>query len=327
MTTNSASRQRVIAVSAVVIVLLLAVNAYLLYSRIKQDKVIENQKIELTEADRLKIELEKQYHQALSDMEELRGRSDDQDALILQQKEELKEQRAKIDKIIKGGKELKRAREEIKSMVAQNEQYLAEIQELEDENKALKGERKKLVEKSEILEEDLNNQKFVNQTLEGEKENLSREKSQLSSERDRLAKKVNVASVIQVDQVQVTPYRIRNNGKAVKKKAAKDINRLTVCFATSANHVVNAGLEKFYLRVINPIGETLAVEELGSGIIIDKKTGDEVRYTQVKEYDYANDETQLCLNWEPQTGFQRGNYKVEVYNKGHLCGEGSFLLK
>jgi len=31
--------------------------------------------------------------------------------------------------------------------------------------------------------------------------------------------------------------------------------------------------------------------------------------------------------WEPNTEFQQGEYKVEVYNKGFLAGKGSFELK
>ena len=61
--------------------------------------------------------------------------------------------------------------------------------------------------------------------------------------------------------------------------------------------------------------------------IINKKTGEEIRYTQVKEYDYVNDETDLCFDWQPNTPFQKGNYDVEIYNKGHLAGKGNFVLK
>ena len=87
------------------------------------------------------------------------------------------------------------------------------------------------------------------------------------------------------------------------------------------------GLEKFYIRIITPVGETLAVEELGRNIIMNKKTGEEVPFTEIKEYDYENDETELCFLWNPKISFQRGNYQVEVYNKGFLSGTGKFSLK
>ncbi|RMG80460.1 MAG: hypothetical protein D6714_14605, partial [Bacteroidetes bacterium] len=99
------------------------------------------------------------------------------------------------------------------------------------------------------------------------------------------------------------------------------------CFKTTVNDVAKAGPEQFYIRIINPVGETMAIEELGSGKMINKSTGEEILYTQVKEYDYANDETQLCFNWMPNVPFQKGRYDVEIYNKGHLAGKGSFLLK
>ena len=80
------------------------------------------------------------------------------------------------------------------------------------------------------------------------------------------------------------------------------------------------------VRLISPVGETLAIEELGSGVM-ETSNGEQMRYTAVKEYDYNNDEATLCMIWAPNVAFQAGDYQVEIYNKGYLTGEGTFNLK
>ncbi|MFT4758615.1 MAG: myosin heavy subunit [Paraglaciecola sp.] len=327
MSTSKANSQRLIAIVAVVVVVLLTINAFLLYNKIQQDKVITQQETEISEAEKLSTELEKQYHESLSELEEMRGTNEEMDALIDQQKIELAESRNKISRLIKDGKNLKNARQELNGMKLQMEQYLSENEMLKGENKQLKGETRQLKERSRVLEDDLASTRMTATQLETEKSQLSTEKQAVEAEKNKLANTVKYASVIDVKSVSVAGMKIRSNGKAVKKKYAKNIDQLKVCFQTTANDITRPGVEKFYVRIMSPLGETLAVEELGSGIIIDKKTGKQVKYTQVKEYEYANDETQLCFKWEPNVPFQRGKYQVEIYNKGHVAGEGKFELK
>ena len=101
-----------------------------------------------------------------------------------------------------------------------------------------------------------------------------------------------------------------------------------LCMVVEANEVTNPGMEKFFVRIINPVGETMAIDDLGAGVLVDKSTGDEVRYTSAAEYDYQNTEMDHCFNWNPAvSNFQKGNYQVEIYNKGLLAGAGTFNLK
>ena len=56
MSTSKANSQKLIAIVAVVVVVLLAINAFLLYNKIQQDKVITQQKTELNEAEKRCLE-------------------------------------------------------------------------------------------------------------------------------------------------------------------------------------------------------------------------------------------------------------------------------
>ncbi len=111
------------------------------------------------------------------------------------------------------------------------------------------------------------------------------------------------------------------------KSRAKKVDRLSVCFRTEANEVAPQGEETFYLRIIDPSGSPLSVDERGSGVAQNKRSDEEFRYTTVATCDYSNEETDVCGTWEPGQNFAKGKYKVEVYNKGYLVGTGSFNLK
>lgn len=328
MITNDTSKQRLLAIAAIVVMALLIVNAFLLYNKYNQSQVIEAQKTEIMESDKLKIEMEKQYHEALAELEEMRTTNEELNSIIDQQKAELKTQREKINQLLKDGGNLDRARMEIKNLTTQVSEYISRIEQLNAENEAIKGENQELVARAEQLAENLENERSKTQELAGEKEQLETVKSNLSKENEKLSDKVNLASVIKVKDISVVGMKQRDNGKMVKKKYAKNVDQLRICFSTEANEVANPGVEKFFVRIISPIGETMAIDDLGSGVLFDKSSGEEIRYTSIQEYDYSNDATEICYDWNPSAGnFQNGKYQVEVYNKGHLAGTSTFELK
>lgn len=319
MTTNN-SKQRIIAIASVVIVALLIVVTILLFNKFKLGKQVAQQEIELSEAEQLAQQLEEQYNQAIDELENMRGENEELNALIEQQQAELADQKAQIDKLIRNKRNLNKARAEIKKLNAQIEQYIAEVETLRAENEQLKQEK-------EMLSSDLEMQRQTNQQLNEEQAKLISEKEQLSSRAEKLSETVTYASVIRVQDVETTGYMLKSKGKRSKKKAAKNVDQLEICFKTTVNEVAKPGQEVYYIRIINPLGETLAIDEMGSGVLTNRSNGEKIRYTTTKEFDYSQDQDMLCVKWEPQTPFQPGNYTVEIYNKGYLAGTGSFTLK
>lgn len=294
--------------------------AWLTYQSINDTRALEQKVAELQEAEKLRIELETQHEEAVAELESLKSDNEQINALIDQQKIELLAQKNEIARLMRDRNKYNAARSEIKDLKEQLAGFVAEIEQLQADqamlaqtNTMLKGERDQL------------NQQL--QTKLGENEELSQVKAQLTSEKEELTKSVAIGSVVQVKGVKVTPQKIRKSGKTADQKAAKRTDQLKVCFTTLVNEIVKPNTEKFHIRIISPLGETLAVDNLGSGIIRNTKTGEEVRFTQVAEYDYMNDETELCFNWKPDMGFQSGQYQVEIYNKGYLAGTGDFTLK
>ena len=327
-TSNSnGSKQRLIAIAAVVVVALLVVNAILLYNKFTQDKKISQQTTEIEEQEKLKAELEKQYFEALSELEEMRTDNEELNTMIEEQQAELKDSKDRIEKLIATEGDYKRARNELRSLRKQVDQYVAEIQTLKEENQLLTDANSQLTEDNSMLSSDLTQQRDANAELSQARAELVSANSELENQNRNLSSTVTMASVVKVNTINVDGMKTKGNGKKVKEKRAKNIDHLKICFNTTANEITTPGQEEFYIRIISPTGETLAVEELGSGILTNASTNEQIRYTQIKEYNYSNDVTQLCALWEPSTTFSTGNYEVEVYNKGHLAGSSSFVLK
>ena len=144
---------------------------------------------------------------------------------------------------------------------------------------------------------------------------------------DMLAGKVNVASSVKVNEITAVGYRVKSSGKESDTKKANNIDGVKVCFNTTSNIIADAGPERFYLRIINPRGEVMAIEDLGSGNMKLGNSDESIRYTQYVEIDYANEVTPGCINWQPGISFDSGKYEVEIYNKGFMAGKAAFTLK
>ena len=324
---KNTSKQKMVAIAAVVVVALLAINAFLLFRVWQGEKEHEITKMEKAELEEVKAELDVQYQEALTELEGMRGTNEELNALIEEQKSELTAQKDKIAGLISNGRNLRAARQELATMETQLAGYLAEIENLKAQNEALAGENTGLRNDNTRLEVDLTTERTAKEAVMQEKVVLVSEKELLTDKNAELNKTVNFASVVKVRGVDVTGLKARRSGKLVDTRRAKDVEQLQICFNTSVNDVADAGRERFYVRVMNPVGETLAIEELGSGVLVNNADNQELRYTQMTEVDYANVAENACTSWAPSTPFAAGDYKVQVYNKGYLAGEGNFTLK
>ncbi len=327
MLSKNDGRQRLIAIAAVVIIVLLGLNVFLLINTMKKGEENRALTSQLDESEQLKAELEKQYYQALSDLEEQRGRNEELNALIDQQKEDLKNQKERIEGMLGDNRRLREARSEIKRMSAQADQYLAEINQLKSENQELTARNYQLSETNVQLESSLESERKRNEALSENEASLREQKDSLEKERADLSEKVTLASVLKVIDLKATGQRIKNNGKATSRKSAKNVEQLEICFKYELNELAPPSAETFLIRIVNPSGETMALDQLGSGEFFNEADGQRMRYTQRKDFDYDQTEGSMCAIWAPGQPFDSGVYQVEIYNKGYLAGTGSFSLK
>ena len=307
-----------------VIVILLLINAFLLWNKVQQDKKIEAQSTENQELAMAKTELEKTYYEAMSELEAMRTGNDSLNVLINQQQDELTNQRQRILRMANTQKELRASMQDMKN---QNETFIARINELMSENEELTMALDKSEMQRREVSEKYQEQLVRGDELTGEVEELEATKQQLKKKEEQLAAKVKAASVVKTNRVSINGLKVRGSGKQVEKAKADKVELLEVCFNTTKNFATPKGKELFHVRIMNPEGQTLAVESAGSGTITDVASGQQMRYTTTTTIDYQQDNQQVCVEWKPNSALRAGRYEALIYNKGYLTGKGSTIFK
>ncbi len=314
------SKQNFTAIAIIVIIALLGLNAYQWYVNSKLSGSNQVQETEMMELQKVQAELDQDYQAALESLEEMRGDNAQLNALIDSQKSDLKTQKDKINNLIWTKKELDKAKTELKSLNANVAKYLADIQQLREENKILSNNNSQLTLR---VEEEIKAKDEVIQA----KNVLSEEKENLSKSNTALGTKVDMANAIKINFMEVKGYEIKDDGKLKEKSKAKDVEMLRVCFLTETNMVTASGQKKFFIRIINPQGETIAIEDQGSGVLTNKLDNSQVRYTTSGEIAYKNEDTNACIDWTLSEKLLKGDYKIEMFNNGFLVGKGQFKMK
>jgi len=313
-------------ISGIAIALLLLLSGYLWNENNNLKKDSTEQKALISEQQEVQAALDEDYQAALESIEGLRTDNQELNALIDNQKEELKAQKNKVNNLIWTKRELDKAREEIGGFEALTAQYLAEITDLKSQNEQLTVENSKLTQDIVVLNDNLSSEKQVTSELKETRAVLMSEKEDLTERNTALSDKVEIGSAIKVNWMSLEGGEVKDDGSWKRRKIAKRSKALRTCFKTETNVVVPAGEETFYLRIMDPNGETISAQDAGSGILTDKISGDEKKYTMSGTLTYNNEDTQACMDWDVLTEVMKGNYSVEVYNKGYRVGSGSFKL-
>ncbi len=319
--TNLENQRKLLIVAGIIIALLVGTIIFLVVNKYNQTAVIEEQKIELAEAQKLNDELQEEYDNAIAELDEALAENEGLRDMIEEQKSALLKEKNSISKLISSGKAdknaLAEARKQISELRAQQEQFIAKIDQLERENADLTAEKTQLEEEKKLVEEEVIREREEKTVVIAEKEAIEEEKKDLEEIKAVLEEKVDIASVVKVRDVGVTGYKLRSSGKMVKKRYAKNIDVLKICYSADDNRIAEPGTETFLVRLISPLGTTVYVEPLGSGTFVNKDLEEEIRFTKSQEVPYDGESVDKCMNWKPDTPFAKGTYIVEIFNKGY----------
>lgn len=324
----STSKNSLPAWAIIAMLALLGLNGYQWFVNNQIQTENTRQETELVELEKVNAELDQDYQTALSSLESMRGDNQKLNDLIESQKRELTTQKDKINKLIWSKRELTKAREEIKTLNDQAAGFIVQLQKLQEENALLASNNTQLQQQNATLTTQYNEVEQARASLVEERAVLAAEKERLAESNEALGEKVDIATAIKINWMEVTGYQLKDDGKRKRKRRAKNIDALDVCFKTETNMVVPAGNTDFQVRFIDPKGETIAIESAGSGVLENKLDGTKVRYTYSGPVEYNNADTEACLAWKiGDYPLQKGIYEVEMYNNGFLVGKGNFKLK
>lgn len=324
---TSKSKNNLSAMAIIAIIALIGLNGYQWFSNSQLQSQNIRQETELVELEKVQAELEQDYTAALEGLEDMRSDNNELNSLIESQKVELKSQKDKINNLIWTKRELNKAKDEIANMNSQAAQYVAELAKLRDENVSLMASNTQLKQQNSSLNTQYLNEQNAKKEIEEARAVLAAEKERLAKTNEVLDTKVDMANAIKINFMKVQGYQLKDNGKKKKKSRAKNINLIEVCFTTESNYVTPAGEKEFQIRLIDPLGETVAREDMGSGVLTNKLDNTQVRYTSTGTIDYNNEDTEGCILWKVNDRLPKGMYDVEIYNNGFKVGNGNYKMK
>ncbi len=321
------STNNVISIAIIAIVLLLGTVGYLWVQNNNLKKQLTKYDNEIKVFTQTQAKLEKDYNLAISSLDELKGDNLELNKLIEDQKAELTAQKNKISSLIWKSKKLKEAKKEIVNLKNQALAYIQEIQNLKEQNVVLTSANQRLQRDKSELSQKLNISSTQLAKKENENDSLLTIKQKLEKDKKKLLYKTNKASVIKVNDLSVKGYVLKSNGKYSRRRKAKNIQLLKICFTMDKNEIADIGEEVFYVRLIAPDGNTVYEEKAGSGILTKSIDGTKMKYTKRYNVDYSGQNEDICLILNKDFPLKKGRYQIEVYNKGYLAGADNFKLR
>jgi len=309
------------------IIALLGLNAYQWMNNSTLKKDFTEKTSEYQELEKANTQLNFEYESKLEELEGLRGNNQELNTKIDAQKLELTRQKKKITGLIWTEKELGKARQAMADLNTQADQYISEITNLKKANDELNGQNIVLTEQNSELSQEVAVNKERISNLDSARSVLVSQTEELSADNEELSTIVDMAEAIKINYIEAKGYAVNDDGSVKSKSRAKKVKMLRTCFTTETNMVVEAGDQDFYITYTSPSGQVLAVEDLGSGALDNKLTGDKAQYTTVGSVEYDNSDMKACLDWRPNFQLSKGVYQVEIFNNGFSVGKGSFKLK
>ena len=324
---NQDSKGKLLPWAIAAIVALLGSNVFLFMKKGAAETKTEQVSLSLNDMQSTRDSLQHTYDAALVELEGMKGKNSELNALIDRQKEEISKQKSRIETLIKSSGSTKAAQAEIAKLKSQVEGYVAQIEALNAKNEELSKSNATLATEKTTLQEDIQKVRVEVENVSTQKAAIEAEKKKVEEEKTGLAKQVEAGSVVTVGNFsELEGFQVRESGKERKKKWAENMQRVKFTFDVAENRISKNEKETFYLRIIDPTGVAIAVQTSGGGVI-KLNDGKEVQYTIAREVTYNGQAQKVDVTWDPGVQLSKGSYTIEAYNKGYIAGKHTFTLK
>jgi hypothetical protein len=292
----------------IIIFLLLLINLVGAYYLFKGQQDLEATQIEVVDLKGDLSVLQSDFNAQLVQLQEMKGINADLDLILIDRENEILGHLAEIEKWKNQSgynkNELNKLKGKMVEFEAERASFLSQIEELSKQNV-------ELVEIKEKLEMDLTSEKEVNAGLTVEKEYLS--------------EKFELGSLLQADELTAIGIKVKDNGVEKEIGKVKNVEKIMVCYQTGANKVRENGEVTMQLRLMSPKGETMYLEQEGSGLFTSKENGEELRFTKEASFTFDGSNKKICIYWSHNIT-NAGIYTAEIYQEGYLVGIKKFEL-
>lgn len=292
------------------VIALLGTWGYIIWDKSKVKETIQQKDTMYAAVSSEKEDLKLQLDEATMRYDELKTENVKKDSTITARDREIADKKARIASILKKADATKEELAEAKSLIKSLNEDIASYKE---QVEILKGENLQLTKEKEQVTQERN---LVQRGLDSAK-NVVKEKEGL----------IDVGSTLHASSFNIVGIEEKKGGKEKETTKAKKVDKLRISFNLDENRIAQSGQKDLFVCITGPDGNAIAVEALGSGTFTTREDGQKI-YTQKVQISYTQGQKQtVSFDWKQNTNFAVGNYKIEVYHNGFKIGEGVAVLK
>jgi len=299
--------------SGVLIIALLGTWGYIIWDKNKTKETIQQKDTVIANTSSQKDQLQKELEEATSLYDKIKTSSANmmhsKDSVISSKERDINAKKEKIRQLLAKGESDKEAMAQARSLI-------------------------------NSLNTDIENYRNKIETLEGEKLVLTQEKATVTRQRDEVKNVLDstqqalkqkedlldIGSTLHASNFSILGIKETGNGEK-ETTTAKRVDKLRISFDIDENRITQTGIKNIYVCITGPDGNPISSPAYGSGKF-NARDGQEKTYTQKLDVNYTQGQRQtLSFDFKQNSGFQTGDYKIEVYNNGFKIGEGVRSLK
>lgn len=258
---------------------------------------VENKNEELqTELDSLLAE----HNRIKEQYGELSEQLSEKDSIIMASADEIK-------KLINSQGDYNRIKKQLARLQNISQEYVREMDQLYQENKALKEENQQ-----------------VRATLEQERE-VTRN---IQKSNEDLSQKISEAATFKAYNIKSAGYLVRNKGTEEQTDKASKVKRIKTTLMLGENSLIEPGPVNIYCRIAIP--ETGKVLTMGSGDTYSfVHNGQKLQYSCKTVANYNNKAQNITMDWNLMSDDKaiKGQYSVQIFTDDQFLGETFFTLR
>jgi cell division protein ZapB len=234
---------------------------------------------------------------------------------------EISELGGDIQELEEAKADLEKERNQLQRTRKANRSVIAALQDKAEGYEELLKAKDKEIEKLK----DLNQVLYTENTgLKNTQNQLSDSISSLSKNAEKLASKVEIASQLEAENIQIVAISDKQKERSSPFRS-RHIDKLKVIFGISENKVAPIEGKEIMIRVIDSNGQVLFDVSNGSGTFMlnDK----EAFFTATQEILFDNSRQLVTFLYDKGSEYNTGAYTMEIYTEDYLMGTGQFIVK
>ena len=292
------------------IIALLGTWGYIIWDKSKTKEEKQQLTTQIVNADSSKNELQRELNDAAMRLDMLKTTNSRADSLLKTKDKDVDALKARVQKILNDknatAAQLAEARRLIGQLNNSIENYTAEIEKLQ-------GEKIQLTEEKRVVTAERN----------AVKKNYDSATTVIKEKEDV----IDIGSTLHASNFAIVGVQEKSGGKEKETVKAKKVDKLRISFDLDENRITQSGPKDIFVTVTAPDGTPITSDSLDSGKFVTRE-GIERSFTKKVQVDYKQGEKQqVNVELKPQTNFQTGNYRIEIFNNGFKIGEGIRTFK